>query len=60
MSITLELQPELEEKLREAAAQQGKAVETYLLELAQQNVPDESIVTPVVPNGAPPPGSLAE
>lgn len=60
MSITLALEPEMEERLREMAARQGKPVETYLLDLAERDARNGTRSNPAAPNGAPPLGSLAE
>lgn len=42
MAITIELPPELEANLREAAHRGGKSMETYLLELVERSRADDA------------------
>jgi hypothetical protein len=64
MTITLELKPEVEERLRENAARVGLPVERYLLNWIEQapQAPAASTALPATlpANGDYPPGSLAE
>jgi hypothetical protein len=55
ITLTIQLPPEIEEKLRERAAQFGKPFETFLQEVAERAAKDETAKVP-----PPPPMSTEE
>ncbi|MFM9902982.1 MAG: hypothetical protein ACKVQJ_00255 [Pyrinomonadaceae bacterium] len=43
MTVTLELEPEVESRVRSKAKSLGKSVENFLVEVIDENVPDDSV-----------------